>query len=486
MASNYYVAVTCPSCGTKFQTPVEQVLDVRVDPEAKNRLISGAVNMAVCPNCRVGGRLNVPFVYHDPEEEVALLYLPMEVGKTEVERQQIAGTLTRQLMDSMPMEERKGYLLQPETFINMETMVKRVLEIEGVTEEDLQRNQDQRAFLREMLEAPRESWDELVEEHKDLLDETFFGLMEYTLQLMAMSGPESAEFEKVRDVHDYLVEETELGRYLASRAEVLRDFSEDPNRDTLLEALLRAPDEDTQRMLIQAGLPLMDYAFFQKLLKRKEEAEDPEAAERIAKLRKKILDMRDQIMKASQELAEERMQLVEKLVATEDPVKMARSHLSELDEPFFFVLRSQMEAAQEQGDAAMVASLERVTHAVNQVMEATVPPEFALLRSLIVTPAEEERDQVLEQNVELLTPSFFQLLMMLEETSRERGDAEEAEELVKIRNQAARHAPEAAAEAAEIRAAAEQQGTSPPAGTSEEPPSGSETQTPSGLIIAKK
>ena len=141
MPPRYYAAVNCPACGTRFQTPVEQILDVRVDPDVRNRMLGGGVNVAVCPSCGTGGSLNLPFVYHDPEKEVALLYLPVEVGNGEIERQQAAGRLTRQLMDGLPQEERKGYLFQPETFLTIENVVKRVLELEGVTEDDMARNQ---------------------------------------------------------------------------------------------------------------------------------------------------------------------------------------------------------------------------------------------------------------------------------------------------------------------------------------------------------
>ena len=120
MPPRYLATVTCPSCGTRFQTPVQQVLDVRVDADAASRVLSGGVNVAVCPSCGTGGALNLPFIYHDPEKEIALLYLPVESGPGMVERQKVAGRLTRQLMDAMAPEERKGYLLQPETFISME------------------------------------------------------------------------------------------------------------------------------------------------------------------------------------------------------------------------------------------------------------------------------------------------------------------------------------------------------------------------------
>lgn len=57
--------VSCPVCRTEFQTYIEQVLDARVDPGTKSRVLGGSVNVAVCPRCGNGGALNLPFIYHD-------------------------------------------------------------------------------------------------------------------------------------------------------------------------------------------------------------------------------------------------------------------------------------------------------------------------------------------------------------------------------------------------------------------------------------
>jgi hypothetical protein len=454
---------------------VQQILDVRVDPAIKNRVLSGAVNVAVCPSCGMGGALNLPFIYHDPEEEAALLYLPMEVGDTEVERQQVAGRLTQQLMDMMPQEERKGYLLQPETFISLESLVKRVLELEGVTEEELTRTQEQREFLQTFLAAPEEAWDELIAEHEDLLDESFFGLLQYMMQMAGMQGAESEEGQKIQRVYEYFVEQSAMGRKLAQRTEIMQSFAENPNRQTLLNALVRAPDEETVEMLVQSGAPLLDYGFFQALVARIQDTETEEEEQRLRTLRRKILDLRQEMVEASQDLTQERMELLQRFLDTEDPLLLARSHLSELDEAFSMVLRANLEDAREQGHKEAVQALQQVMQVVNQVMEENMPPELALIRRVMMAPTEERRDQVLQANREVLQPRFFQFLESLEESSREQGDVEAAEQLAKIRTRARMYAPEV------------QQPTQPsaPEGPQEQPPSDSETTTPSGLIIAK-
>ncbi|MBN1250355.1 MAG: CpXC domain-containing protein [Anaerolineae bacterium] len=482
MPPRYLAAVTCPSCGTRFQTPVQQVLDVRADPDAASRVLSGGVNVAICPSCGTGGALNLPFVYHDPEKEIALLYLPIESGPTMVERQKVAGRLTRQVMDAMPPEERKGYLLQPETFISMDTLVKRVLELEGVSEEDLARSQSQREFVGALLQASQDQWPEMVAEKADLVDEGLFAFLEYVMQLTQASSQQVADTDNLEALHEYLVQETEVGQALAKRSEIVRSYAENPTRETLLDALIRASDqasdEDTIRLLVESGVSLMDYGFFQRLNARIEEASaDEETA--LKQLRRKILDLRDHIVEAGEGAVRERATLLGKLLSTEDPARMANSHLSELDDLFFVVLGSQLQEAQQQGDQGMVEALQKVTSVVNQAMESTMPPEIALTRRLMAAPSDEALTKQLQAVRRALTPRYLQFLEAMEDSLREQGQDEAAERLAEIRAKAAQIAPEAGQPSPEPPAV-------PEAEEEPEPVGDGEKRTPSGLIIAKR
>jgi hypothetical protein len=477
MPPRYMATVTCPSCGTRFQTPVEQILDVRVDPAARNRIIGGTVNVAVCPSCGMGGALNIPLIYHDPEKEVALLFLPVESGPTEVERQRAAGRLTRQLMDAMAPEERRGYLLQPETFISTDTLVKRVLELEGVSEEDMALAQRQREFVVELLQAEPSAWPEMVSESPELIDESAFAFLEYLMQLVA-SGQQISEPEKLDSLHEFLVHETEIGRALANRSEIFRIFAQEPSRDSLLEALIQAPDEETITLLVQSGISLMDYGFFQKLVKRIDTAESPEEKATLQELRRTILDQRDELTKQSEEEVRERADLLAKLMRSEDPERLAASHLSELDEIFFALLGSEMREAQQRGDDEAVEAIHRAASAVNRVIEGTMPPEVALARRLMAVP-EEQLDQQLQATRQLLTPRFLQFLEAMGQSLVEQGQDEAAERLARVAARARRVVPEAAAAATEGDEGEE-------AAPAEQGASDSETRTPSGLIIAKR
>ncbi len=484
----YYARTQCPACGSPFQTTVEQILDVRVDPEAKTRLLSGAVNVARCPACGWTGRLNTPFIYHDPKNEIALLHLPVESGRNEAERQKAAGRLTRRLANSLPPEERKGYLLNPETFISADSMVRRVLELEGVSEEDMARSENQQQLLRDLMEAERDAWSEMIEEQSELIDEGFFYILNSNVQMIQSVAQQQGEeslppqiteaLEKIEALQECLVEEHDLGRKLQARTDVVRPFMENPSRETLVEALIAAPDEETVDMLVQTGAQLLDYGFFQKLVQYIDAAESEEERERLKALRRRVLDLRDELQKSSEALLNERAQLLHKLLQTEEPLKMARSHLSELDEAFSYVLQSQMELAKNRGDQAYLRDLEELVEVMDQLMEQSMPPEVALTRRLLMESSDEGVANLLEENRGMLSESFLEFLTALEAQSRESGDVEVAERLSEIHKIAGRFVTPLAKPKAE--------GAELPQRPSEQPLGPGEKLGPGGLIISSK
>ena len=117
----------CPRCRTPLLAEVEQVVDVAVDPQAKQRLLSGSLNVIECQNCGYSGMLATPLVYHDPEKELLLTYFPPELGLPINEQERVMGPLISQVVNRLPAEKRKAYLLRPQLMLTFETLINRVL-----------------------------------------------------------------------------------------------------------------------------------------------------------------------------------------------------------------------------------------------------------------------------------------------------------------------------------------------------------------------
>ena len=127
--------ITCPVCQTQHVADVQQIVDVGRDPQLKQAFLSGYLNAAQCPNCGSVTQVGSPLLYHDPEHELFIVYVPMELSLSQPDQEKLIGDLVRRAMDSLPPEQRRGYMLQPQTVLSMQTLMEKVLETEGITPE---------------------------------------------------------------------------------------------------------------------------------------------------------------------------------------------------------------------------------------------------------------------------------------------------------------------------------------------------------------
>lgn len=424
--------ITCPNCQNQFQVPVEQILDVQADPDAKARLLNGLVNLAVCPNCRMGGSLNLPFLYHDSNKELALVYMPMEAGRDDLQRQQAIGKLTGAVMNSLPPEQRKGYLLQPQVFFTQESLINKVLEADGITQEMLAEQRAKTDLLRRMLEASSdEALETIIKENDAAIDSEFFLVLAANLELaQAMRQVES--LQRLLAVRHKLLELSSEGKAVRARSETLEAFRAEPTREKLLDLLIQTDDARTREVLIALGQPLLDYPFFQAFTARIEATLDKDKKKRLEELRSEVLAVRDRLEEATRALFEERAALLRDLLLSEDPEKLARRRFEELDQAFLSVLSINLKDAQAAGDQPAMESLQKIWNLVMGLMEETLPPELRLFNRLMSTEDEAQIEKMLQENRDLVNARLIQFMEQTEAHMREEGSTEAADHLVKV------------------------------------------------------
>ena len=122
------VQTSCPRCKSPVAAEVEQVFDLNHDPQAKQRLLSGQVNVIHCPNCGYDGMVGTPVIYHDPEKELLLTFFPSEMGLPLNEQERMIGPLINQVVNRLPLEKRKAYLLRPQSMLTFQTIIETILE----------------------------------------------------------------------------------------------------------------------------------------------------------------------------------------------------------------------------------------------------------------------------------------------------------------------------------------------------------------------
>lgn len=437
--------VTCPNCRTSFGVPIEQVLDVEMDPSAKARLLAGQVNLTICPACGFASILEIPFIYHDPRKELALVYMPMAAGRTDMERQQAIGALSRAVMSTMPQEQRKSYLLNPQVFLTYESLVNRVLEADGITPEMIQAQRDRADLLKRLLEASTtEERMALIRENEAMLDEIFFRILSLNLEQADALGRGEA-FQRLMEVRALLLEQTAVGRKLAARSRALQALEAEPTREKLLDLLVEAEDPTVRAVLITLGQPLVDYLFFQKLTHRIEGEADEEKRKRLEALREEVMEIREQIREQIRAQAREEVQaklrLLQDLLTSEQPKLLARRRLVEMDDLFLNVLASEMESARQAGDQETLSRLQEIWMLVKEILQEQVPPELLLMTQLLEAPDEGTMRQILEANSQMLTKEFLGLLEQMEQDFRARGEEAVAQKAARVLELARTMAP---------------------------------------------
>ena len=133
--------VNCPNCRQPVVAEIDQLFDLNKDPTAKQRLLSGAVNIVDCQVCGYRGGLATPIVYHDPDKQLLLTFVPPELNMPRDDQERAIGALINQVMSELPQEKRLGYLLSPKTTLTMQGLLESILEADGITREMLDEQQ---------------------------------------------------------------------------------------------------------------------------------------------------------------------------------------------------------------------------------------------------------------------------------------------------------------------------------------------------------
>jgi len=428
MSQKMSARVTCPSCNSPFQAPVEQVLDVNADPSAKSRVINNLVNVAECPHCGYRGELKLPFLYHDPENELALIYMPMEAGRDDLARQQAIGKLTSAVMEDLPPEERKAYLLQPQVFLTLDNIRKKVLEAEGVTPEMLEEQKAKSNLLKRMIDAPSDGvLKAMIEENDSAIDADFFGLLAMNVE-MAQAGGQMAVVQRLGALHDALLDLSSEGQAIKAQGEVADELRDEPTREKLLELLVQATDERIVELLVAIGRQLLDYSFFQAFTSRIDSTSDEEEKERLISLRADVLDIRDRIDAETQAVLKKRSELLQGILSSDDPGALMQRRASELDQLFLSVLEMNLERAQENGDVELAKALQSIKNMILRLMEQSLPPEVRFFNRLMAAEDDTEVDKLLQENRELATERLMQFMEQAKAGLQQEDQAEEDEE----------------------------------------------------------
>ena len=431
MASNA-AQISCPNCGAPIQARIQQLLDVGRDPSAKSRLLSGGLNRAKCAVCGFDGTIATPLVYHDPAHELLLTFVPVEININKTDQERLIGQLINRVINELPAEDRKGYLLQPQAVLTMQGLIDRVLESEGITKEELDTQQSKMRLFEDLLRVPQEQLGAFVKEHDHELDATFFQLVSLTLQATADPRAQEAMSSRLQ----VLLDQSSFGKRLRAQeeeikaaTESLRELSEGTlTRDSLLELFLEAPSEDRVTALTNLTRPALDYEFFQLLSKRIDQSQGDEK-KRLGALRSQILEVTEEIDKMQEARAARAASLLKTMVEADDMQAAVEQALPLIDELFLGTLQANLQAASERGETELAAKFAQIENLIQAQITASLPPGIRLAQDLLGLDSEAERLEMLKARASEIDDNLLGSLMQTNQRLSETGDEEAAAEI---------------------------------------------------------
>jgi hypothetical protein len=434
--------VSCPNCRQPIAADITQLFDVGVDPSAKPTLISGSYNLIQCPVCGYTGNVPTPIVYHDTDKELLLTYVPPELGLPRNEQERLIGSLINQVVNRLPQEKRKGYLLRPQETLTMQGLVERILEADGITREMIQEQQKKLNLIQRLLSASADAREEIAKQEDALMDSEFFALIS-RIGEAALAGGDQAGAQQLAELQQSLLLITTFGRELQEQTQEieaavtsLQEVGEQLTRDKLLDLVVKAPNDTRLRAFVSIARPGMDYEFFRLLSERIERARG-DGRSRLIGIRDKLLQYTQEIDQQVAQRQASARQMLESILQAGDPVQALEQNLAAVDEFFLQELNARLQAARQGGDLEQSAKLQKLVDYVKDLSSA--PPEVAFIEELLDVQDDQARRKLLDENREKVTPELINALTNIVAQVEASNDPELAAQIKDLHRQVLRY-----------------------------------------------
>lgn len=406
-------SINCPNCRQRIVADIDQLFDVDADATAKQKLLSGAYNIVQCPLCGFNGNLATPIVYHDHEKELLLTYVPTEINLPRDEQERAIGKIINQVVNQLPQDQRKGYLLQPQSFLTMQSMVERILEADGITPEMIEAQQQRLHLLQKLLTVSDDSLAEIAEQEDELLDAEFFLILNRVIET-SMINNDQESVQRLGDLQNKLMAITTFGQQMQEQTKEieaaiasLREVGDELTREKLLDLVINAPNDIRLNAYVSLARPGMDYEFFTLLSERIDRARG-DGRKRLIDLREKLLELTQAIDKQTEARENQAKSLLSHLLQADNVEEALVQNLPVIDEFFIYELDAALEASRSEGDLETSAKLNRMKEILEEASET--PPSLELIQSLVDAPNDEERQELLVANQDDITPEFLETL----------------------------------------------------------------------------
>ncbi len=387
--------VNCPRCKQRITVDIDQILDVAVDKDIKQRLLSGNINIIDCPLCSFHGMATTPIIYHDPEKELLLTYTPAELNIPLPDKEQLFGALTRTIVNRIPSDKRKAYLLQPKEMFSIESMRTTILNEDGITNEMIEQQRSKMELIKTLISTPADMLPDLIKERDEELDDLFFQLLSAIKQSQPSDQPDS-QTDILEQLEQQLLSHSTFGKRSQEYATALQKSAADLEsigskltRENFLDLILSAPDDTHITCLVTLARPAADYEFFILLTDRLENS-TPEDQPKLKHIRSLILETIQKIDQASQQKAEAAQSILASIIKSDNPKAKIEQHVKDIDQSIMLLLQQHIENAQSAGNKDEETNLLQIQAWLFEVLHQHAPPQLRFINELLALNTREE------------------------------------------------------------------------------------------------
>jgi hypothetical protein len=347
------------------------------------------------------------------------------------EQEKLIGPHIKQVMERLPAEKRKAYLLKPTANLTYESMIETILGKDGITPEMIKSQQERVTLIDRLLQATSaDVRSEIIKQHIKLFDEQFFALFSRLAQSAAQSQqPKLAE--ALGALQEQLLKETEFGRGLAesvgeleAAAKSLQEAGKGLTREKLLDMVIAAPGDARIRGYVSLARGGMDYAFFQTLTERIEKATGGDKT-KLEHVREKLLDYTNEADRQIEARYKQSLKFIETLLAQEDIARATQDNLQSFSQETVDIVQQMLRQASEKNDYAMMGKLQKMLEVLQQA--SAPPPEVAFIEQLLEAPDTAAVEKMLNDNAVMVNDGFMEALNGLVaqmDTQGSQGNAE--------------------------------------------------------------
>ena len=427
---------SCPACHQPVVVDIQQVFDTGEDPLAKQKILSNTSNFLHCPSCGYQGMLAVPIIYHDPEKELLFTFFPPDLNTPVNEQEKQIGPLINRILNDLPQEKRKAYLLQPQSMLTFQTMIEKILEADGITKEMLDDQQKRINLLDKLIKTPKEDRLVIFEQEKEIIDVNFFSILSRIVESAMEQGDEKAQ-KPLLDLQQQLFENTRVGQELfiqvketETAIKSLQEASKNGlTREKLLEILENTPSEtqlSTTASLARSGL---DYGFFQLLSEKIDSTQEKNEKQKLTQLREKLLQITEEIDKQLQEQMTKAKQLLEKIISVEKIEEELEKNFSSVNDFFIQILQAELSEARKDANLDRIQKLERIMIVIEKASAPT--KEVKLFENLLEFKDKDDLDRLILENITKINQDFLDLMINIVNQVQKQDNQPELLEKVK-------------------------------------------------------